>query len=53
MKRRWIGLAPALALVLSCAPANRTQEVVFWQFFPAEAVNPLLRRYSKGRATID
>ena len=35
----------AVALALACAPAR--QEVVFWQFWPAEVVQPLLDRFEK------
>lgn len=46
-RRPFPPLAPLLlvALLLACAPSNRPQEIVFWQFFPADAVNPLLRAF--------
>jgi multiple sugar transport system substrate-binding protein len=46
LPRAWAlaGLA-AVALALACAPAR--QEVVFWQFWPAEVVQPLLDRFEK------
>ena len=51
MKRRWwrAGLAAA-ALALGCAPAK--QEVVFWQFWPADVVQPLLDRFERERPGI-
>jgi multiple sugar transport system substrate-binding protein len=40
-----------LLLLLSCAPAK--QEVVFWQFWPAEVVNPLIEQFEKENPGID
>ena len=44
---RWagIGACAALAVLLSCAPAK--QEVVFWQFWPVEVVQPLIDQFEK------
>jgi multiple sugar transport system substrate-binding protein len=36
-----------LALALACAPKSQTQEVVFWQFWPAEVIDPLLRDFER------
>jgi multiple sugar transport system substrate-binding protein len=42
----WRGsLLAGLAFGLACAPAR--QEVVFWQFWPAEVVAPLLERFER------
>ena len=38
-------LAAVFAATASCAPARR--EVVFWQFWPAEIVTPILERFEK------
>jgi multiple sugar transport system substrate-binding protein len=38
-------LAAACAVTASCAPAKN--EVVFWQFFPAEVVTPILERFEQ------
>jgi multiple sugar transport system substrate-binding protein len=42
------GAAVALvALVLSCAPARRVEEIVFWQFWPGEVLTPLLQQFER------
>ena len=38
-------LAAAFAVTASCAPPRR--EIVFWQFWPAEVVTPILERFEK------
>ena len=38
-------LTAGMAGLLSCAPAR--QEIVFWQFWPAEVVQPLLDRFEQ------
>ncbi len=40
-----LGLAAGLAALLSCAPTR--QEIVFWQFWPAEVMQPLLDQFEK------
>ncbi|MBI5708857.1 MAG: extracellular solute-binding protein [Candidatus Eisenbacteria bacterium] len=47
--RRLAGwMAVALAAALSCAPAKKlAEEVVFWQFWPAEVVTPLLEGFER------
>jgi multiple sugar transport system substrate-binding protein len=47
MKRRLPILVAAMALALACAPGAAKQEVVFWQFWPADLVQPLLDRFEK------
>jgi multiple sugar transport system substrate-binding protein len=37
----WLGFA----MLLGCAPAEKGVTVVFWQFWPAEVIDPLLRRF--------
>ena len=44
----WMG---ALAALLSCAPAK--QEVVFWQFWPVEVVQPLIDQFEKEHPGLD
>ena len=39
--------AVALLLGLACAPAAKDQPLVFWQFFPAEVVRPILDRFEQ------
>ncbi|HYM80635.1 MAG TPA: extracellular solute-binding protein [Candidatus Limnocylindria bacterium] len=41
---RWAGMA-GWALLLACAPAAREKTVVFWQFWPADVVTPLIRKF--------
>jgi multiple sugar transport system substrate-binding protein len=36
-----------LALALACAPKTQTREIVFWQFWPAEVIDPLLRDFER------
>jgi len=36
-----------LTLALSCAPARRVEEIVFWQFWPNEVVAPLLQQFER------
>lgn len=49
--RRRAALAAASAalalLALDCAPAKKAEPVVFWQFWPAEVVQPLLARFER------
>jgi len=50
--RRWIragrsGLTVLALLGLACAPRRPQGELVFWQFWPAEVVNPLLERFER------
>jgi multiple sugar transport system substrate-binding protein len=42
--------AAALGLVLACAPAG--QDVVFWQFWPADVVQPLLDRFQQEHPSV-
>ncbi len=37
----WAGLA----LVLGCSQAKQAREIVFWQFWPAEVITPLLEKF--------
>jgi multiple sugar transport system substrate-binding protein len=41
----------ALGGVLACAPAK--QEVVFWQFWPAEVVQPLVEKFEQENPGLD
>ncbi len=43
----WLSAALALALALSCAPARRGEEIVFWQFWPSEVVTPLIEQFQR------
>ncbi|HEY3217135.1 MAG TPA: extracellular solute-binding protein, partial [Candidatus Eisenbacteria bacterium] len=44
--RRWALLAAlAFGVLLGCAPSK--QEIVFWQFWPVEVVNPLLEKFER------
>jgi len=40
-------LGVAIACVLACAPKSQSQEIVFWQFWPAEVIDPILRQFEK------
>jgi multiple sugar transport system substrate-binding protein len=45
---RAFALAAALALTIlgsACTPEKREEEIVFWQFSPAERIQPLLARF--------
>ena len=43
--KRMIG-AMCLALLMgSCAPAQKKPEVVFWQFWPLEVIQPLVTAF--------
>jgi multiple sugar transport system substrate-binding protein len=45
-RARGLGLALALVAVLGgCGPRVRVTEVVFWQFWPAEVITPMLHRF--------
>jgi multiple sugar transport system substrate-binding protein len=44
-------VAAALGAALGCAPAR--QEVVFWQFWPAELVEPLVQKFERENPGID
>lgn len=43
--KRTLGLAVLVLLVGSCAPQKKSQEVVFWQFWPLEVVQPLVTAF--------
>jgi multiple sugar transport system substrate-binding protein len=46
-------LAAALVLLtLACAPAKQANEVVFWQFWPLEVIEPVVRRFEAQNPTI-
>ena len=46
VRRVWTAaLVVALASGMACAPAK--QEIVFWQFWPAEVVTPLIERFER------
>ena len=45
------GLAVAVLLSLGCAPAR--QEIVFWQFFPAEVIEPVLARFERAHPGLE
>ena len=52
----WLAIAAVLALVLAlaaggCAP-GRGNELVFWQFWPADVVQPILDRFQKEHPRI-
>lgn len=48
MRRPAGWVAAALAAVMSCAPARKpVEEIVFWQFWPAEVVTPLLEGFER------
>ncbi|MEO5987503.1 MAG: extracellular solute-binding protein [Candidatus Eisenbacteria bacterium] len=40
-----LGLALAALLVGSCAPQKKPQEVVFWQFWPLDVIQPLVTAF--------
>ena len=44
-----LGLLLALPLMfsLACGKTSASQEIVFWQFWPAEVIDPLLRNFEK------
>jgi multiple sugar transport system substrate-binding protein len=42
-----LALAAALGLALSCTPSKPAPEVRFWQFWPAEVMNPLLEQFHR------
>ena len=42
----------ALALAVSCAPAKRGEEIVFWQFWPSEVVTPLIQKFERENPTL-
>jgi multiple sugar transport system substrate-binding protein len=42
-----------LALLLSCAPSQRKTTVVFWQFWPADVVQPLIDQFEKRHPDIE
>ena len=51
-RRMWIGAwMSGLAVLISCAPAK--QEVVFWQFWPVEVVQPLIDKFEKENPGLD
>ena len=39
--------AVLLALALSCSPAKRGEEIVFWQFWSSDVVTPLLQEFAR------
>lgn len=45
MRRMAFVACMAFAMLLGCAPAERGVTVVFWQFWPAEVIDPLLRAF--------
>jgi len=53
-RARWIVLATlATALALSgCGKAAPKNEIVFWQFWPADVVQPILDRYEKDHPDV-
>ncbi len=42
-----IALATALVGLLACAPASKTRTIVFWQFWAADIVTPLLAEFER------
>jgi multiple sugar transport system substrate-binding protein len=47
LRRLKLACAVVLAASLACAPARHVETIVFWQFWPAEIVGPLLSRFEK------
>ena len=45
--RRQIIAGALLAALLACAPAPKARTIVFWQFWPADVVAPLLAQYER------
>ena len=42
-----LGAAALLALALSCSPAKKGEEIVFWQFWSSDVVTPLLHEFER------
>ena len=42
-----VSAAVLLALALSCSPAKKGEEIVFWQFWSSDVVTPLLQEFER------
>jgi len=53
-KGKWIQVVVSIGLagLLSCSPAKRGEEVVFWQFWSAEIIQPILDAFEREHPEI-
>lgn len=50
--KRILGWSLLMLALGSCSPAKKPQELVFWQFWPLEVIQPLVTRFEAENPTI-